>query len=306
MLGIVLGASCAVGPLVPPADAETIARLSVTVNPKKDVVRVPGPFFVDADRVFLHVPSSSGVFLLSGERIRHHFPLPDAADVLDLAASEEWLAVGVRPPDPYAVDLHIFELENGSLRQRVKSGNPFLRIEPDFAARWRVLVGSEGVGVFHPPAAATYPLWNADTGIVPSSEQVGRARAGLGFGRGDRWIVHPDGSVERGSRGRTDQVVPAGVGDFVGGRADGTAFVRVDGAESGTLPREIVLHAYRAGVAVGETRLPTVSRTVKVDRLESAGTPVRVVDDRIFWLYLGYDFIEVRAIPLPFRPSAGS
>jgi hypothetical protein len=191
------------------------------------------------------------------------------------------------------VDLFVFDFPGRRRLDRLQSANPFLHTTNDDLA-WRVVAGAELVGVFHTESAATYPLWRRGQGLVPSSEQVGRARAGIGFGD-ERWIPLPDGSVDRWVRGRTENVVPPGGEPFVGGFPDGTAVLLAPGSDPSQLTGEIHLTLHHQGQPVGDVSLPAVSPSARGSRRVLTGPAVRIQDDRYYWLYLGYDYVEIRS-----------
>ncbi len=280
-----------------PAEDDVVARLSVTVDPDdQDRVHLPGPFAVapGGGEVVLQVPVAEGVFLLSGSDILHHFPVPSDAGVRDLALSSEMMVAGAAPPEGrVTVDLFVFDYPGRRSIDRLRSANPFLRTAADDPG-WHVSIGGKVVGVYHTESAATYPLWTRGRGIIPSTEQVGRAHAGIGFGD-TRWIPHRDGSVERWTRGRTTPVAPAGSGLFIGGFEDGTAAMLASGPEPGELPEKIRLTLYRDGEPTGDVVLPAVGPSARGDSRLLRGPAVCVQGDRFYWLYLGYDYVEIRS-----------
>lgn len=282
------------------AGATTVARLSVTAGPEGSPGELPGPFAVlpGGDRVVLHVPASDGLLVLRGTELLQHLPVPPGFQVADLDASRKLIVAGA--PTPHGritIELAIFDVESGRLLGRVESANPFLKIASDSTKGWRVVAGESLAGVFHPPTAASYPLWDRNAGIVPSTDQVGRALAGIGFDDDTRWVPNPDGSVGRREHGRTDTVLEAGHGVFVGGLSDGTVFMRPDDGAKITNGRsvEVPLHAYRNGQAIGEVRLRVANARHGATRVP-AEPVVRVAGDRLYWMFLGDDFLEVRTV----------
>lgn len=276
---------------------DVVARLSVTVDPDDaGDVHLPGPFAVtpDGQQAVLQVPVAEGFFVLSGTDILHHFQVPADAGVRDVTVTSRLLVAGATPQDDrVSVDLFVFDFPARRRLDRLQSANPFLHTSNHDLA-WRVAAGTELVGVFHTQTAATYPLWRRGQGLVPSSEQVGRARAGIGFGD-ERWIPLPDGSVDRWTRGRTENVVPPGGAMFVGGFADGTAALLAPGSDPMQLPEEIHLTLHRGGQPVGDVSLPAVSPSARGSRRLLTGSAVRIQGDRYYWLYLGYDYVEIRS-----------
>lgn len=285
-----------------PGMADAVARVSVTLHPDKTgALRLPGPFsvFPGGRQAVLYVPASRGLFVLEQQRIVHHLPLPSTFQVESLDSSDQLIVAGSRPQGTHvSVDLLVFDRGAGSTLARVESANPFLRVDAEQGRTWRVVAGKEQVGVFHPPTAATYPLWHRSDGLVPSQEQIGRARSGIGLHDGDRWVPHPDGSVERRVDGRTESALESDHGTFVGALDDGTVLMRVEESadEPSVLPRELVLHAFRDGNAVGKIRLRSRSSSAVGTGHRTVGPPVQLRGNLLYWLYLGHDYLEVRTI----------
>lgn len=289
------------------ARAETLARFARDVS---EDAAPPGPFAVlpDGKRVAVCVPSSEGILLLEGSRVVAHLPVPPGLGVDDLDARGNLLVSGAALPDGrLTIRLGVFDLERRALVMRIDSANPFLRMDPDSSTGWRAVAGTDLAGVFHPPTAASYPLWDRNAGIIPSSDQIGRAHAGIGFDGRDRWAPQPDGSVGRHRGGPTEVVLEAGHGAFVGGLSDGTLLMRREGCDAARdteLPEVIVLDAYRDGKAVGSVRLRARAHHVPANRTMFHGRLVRVSGDRIAWVYAGDDGFEIRSIDP--RLAAGS
>ena len=259
-----------------------------------DAPTLPGPFAVlpGGDQVVLHVPASKGLLLLQGSRIVRHIPLPSAFPVQSLDASSRFIVAGARPlAGRITIALRIFDPADGKLLARVESANPFLRMSADSSKGWRVVAGASRAGIFHPPTAATYPLWDLTDGVVASADQIGRAQAGIGFEGPNRWVPQPDGSVGRRDPGRTIPVLEAGHGAFIGGLSNGTVLVRgEDSAESA------VVLAFRNGQAIGEIRLRVAPPRAARDPHDMPGPLVQVHADRLYWTYLDRDLMEIRTI----------
>lgn len=291
----------------PPVVAgDRIARLSITLEHRGDTAVVPGPFTVlpDGKRVAIDVPESDGILLVEGDRILHHFPLPaNAAGIDGLAASSTLLVAGRRPRDgPTNVDLFVFDLQTGLFVERIESANPFLRAPAEGRDTWRIVVDGDRVGVFEPTTAATYPLWDRGTGFIVGSQQVVQSTAGLGFGDSAKWIPNPDGSVDRKVRGRSEPFASAGEGEFLGDFGEeGIVLLQSAGdpASPPTLPRELVVHALEGERAIAELRVEAVDPAVDSDRRLLSGRPAQVSATRLYWVYLGPDYLEVRAADLP-------
>jgi len=296
----------------PSVRGEAVARVSVTVNADgRGTVAVPGPFAVipGSNRIAIHVPEAGGVFVLAGDSILHYFELPPGSVVHDIQATEGLLAVGWRIPPPRndTVEIHVFDLGTGKRVERIRSANPYLRIGASEGEElWRVVLEGDTVGVYHPPAAASFPLWNRETGPVPGSEQMSQARAGIGF-EGAIWVPHPDGTVDRKVRGRTEPFSGLGEGEFIDGPTSTTAVLLqpAPGDPPGgerELPDDLVVHVLEKDVAISTQRLSAVGADAVPARRIVAGRPVRAVGGRLYWIHLGFDYVEVRATPLP-RPT---
>jgi hypothetical protein len=292
-----------------PLRAETIARLAAPDAAGE--AAPPGPFALlpDGKRVAVQVPASAGILVLEGARVVAHLPLPHGLAVDDLDAKGDLLVSGAALSGGHlTIQIGVFDVARSELVIRVDSANPFLRMHPDSSRGWRAVAGNDRAGVFHPPTAASYPLWDREIGIVPSSEQMGRAHAGIGFEERDRWVPEPDGSVGRRHGGPTAVVLEAGHGTFVGGLDDDTLLMRRDGSDAAadaTLPEVIVLDAYRGGEAIGSVRLRARAHHVPAERALFHGRPVRVTGGRVVWAYAGDEGLEIRAIEPRFT-SPGS
>jgi len=293
----------------PFVEGEAVARVSVTVDPDgRGTVAVPGPFTVvpGSGRVAIHVPEAGGVFVLAGDSIVHYFELPAGSVVHDIQATGELLAVGWRVPPSRndTVEIHVFDLKTGQHIERIRSANPYLRIGANAGEElWRVVVEGGTVGVYHPPSAASFPLWNRETGPVPGSEQMSRARAGVGF-EDAVWVPHPDGTVDRKVRGRTEPFSGLGEGEFIDGPT-ATIAVLLQAAPGDPpggereLPEELVVHVLEKDVAISTQRLSAVGADAVPARRVVAGRPVRAIGRRLYWIHLGHDYVEVRMAPLP-------
>lgn len=301
------------GAASPRVEGTSIARVAITVSADSGgTVRLPGPFAVlpGGNRVAVNVPESEGILLLEGDRILHHFPLPSKSAghrFDDLEASETLLVAG-RSSYREAVhaDLFVFDLSWGRMIQRIQSANPYLETNAENRAGWRVVVEGDRVGVFHPPSATTYPLWDRAEGVIAGSDQMVRATLGLGFGTSATWIPNPDGSVDRKLRGGAEPLVAPGEGKFVDGAGPGVVVLLVSGpadAPGKVLPREWVVHVLEGDHTISELRLDALSPAVDAKRLELTGRPVQVRDGRLFWEYLGPDYLEIRSTALP-SPAA--
>ncbi|MFN8177419.1 MAG: hypothetical protein U0167_05800 [bacterium] len=294
-------------PAAPPrVEGRPFAHVAITVAiDSTGTIHVPGPFAVlpGNRRVAVRVPESDGILLLEGDRIVHHFPLADSFDVDDLAASDSMLVAGRRPPEgAITVDLFLFDLLTGRMIQRIQSANPFLRAPATGRDLYRVVVEGSRVGVFDPTASASYPLWDRASGVVIGGDQMVQATSGLGFGASAVWIPNPDGSVDLKLPGHSKRLVDPGEGEFVGGAGRETiVLLSPSGAaeKERELPGELVVHVLEADRAIAELRLVAVSPAVDVERRVVTGRPVQVRDGRLYWLYLGPDFLEVRSTELP-------
>ena len=300
----------------PPAGASspvvagtTIAHLTITMAPDSSgVVRVPGPFVVlpGGVRVAVNVPEAEGILLLEGDRIVHHFPLAATTSnwpISEMAASDSLLVAGRRSRgQPITVDLFAFDLESGRLVQRIQSGNPYLEAPAEGRDLWRIVVEGSRVGVFHPPAASTYPLWDRVQGVIAGSEQMVQGTMGLGFGPNALWIPNPDGSVDRKLPGRAEPLVGTGEGEFVGsvGREIAVLLVSdVPASPESLLPREFVVHVLEEDRAISELRLDAMNPAIAVERVALAGRPMQVRDGRVYWLHVGAGYLEIRSTALP-------
>jgi hypothetical protein len=299
-----------------PIEGEPFARVSVTVDPDESgTIEVPSPFTIvpGTKRVAIHVPEAEGIFLLEGERILHHYPREDAV-MHDLEATERMIVAGQRS-DGGAVNviLDVFDLETGEKIDHVQSANPYLRIEGEGSDLWRVVVAGNRVGVYQPGAGASYPLWDRDTGYVASSEQIARASAGIGFGGETAWIPHPDGSISRKHRGQTRFVTDVHGGEFIDPVSDRAILllqpaesVRSDADGDFLLPRELGVRIVDDDGSKHDFQLVSLSSRVRASRLVIQGRPVRVYAGRVYWIYLGIDFLEIRSTPIGGPGGAGS
>jgi hypothetical protein len=302
-----------------PIHGETFARVSVTVDPDgSGTILVPSPFAVvpETGRVAINVPEAEGILLLEKERILHHFPLPSGSTpVHDLAAAGRLLVAGRHAGEGLStVDLQIFDLRTGLSIASVQSNNPHLRVDPGAGEQWRVVIDGTRVGVFHPPTAASYPLWIREEGVLPGPVQMARASAGIGFGSGAAWTPEPDGSVSARTRGATVTFADPGLGEFLDPVLDRAvllgqpvATVRADADGETLLPHEIGVRLVDVAGKRTDFRLQTMAADVKARRLVIQGRPVRVVGDRIYWMYLGRDYLEIRTVPaseIPGTPLA--
>lgn len=308
------------GPIVTPlsgARAEpkalegvTVARISVTVDPDdRGTIQVPSPFTVlpGSDRIAIHVPEADGIFLLEGERILHHFPRPPGApDPEDMDATADLLAAGApRVTDLVTADLSLYDLRTRKLLDRISTANPYLRVDFEMSDLWRVVVEDGRAGVYHPGAGATYPLWTRDGGVVPSADQMTGASAGLGFGGEARLTPLADGTVALQRRAQTVPFADADAGEFLDPAPDGAALflqpavaVRSDADGDLLLPHEIAVRRLAADGTRADFRLDSIDSGVKAKRLVIHGRPVRVRGDRVYWIFLGADFLEIRAATL--------
>ena len=153
-----------------------------------------------------------------------------------------------------------------------------------------------------PTTAATYPLWDRDEGFIVGSRQVVESTAGVGFGESAQWIPNPDGSVDRKVRGRSEPFAAAGEGEFIGAFGeDGVVLLQSasDPDAPPVLPRELVVHVLEGDHAIAELRVEAVSPALDADRLMLPGRPAQVREGRLYWSYLGPDYVEIRAIDLP-------
>ncbi len=284
---------------------ETVARVAITLAERDGAALVPGPFAVlpGGRRVALALAEADGILLLEGDRIVHHFPLPgDAHEFDDMAASPALLVAGRRMLGASAfVDLFVYDLQSGREVERVQSANPYLRPPADGRDRWRIVLEGTLLGAFDPSMAATYPLWDAKAGVIAGGEQVVRSTSGVGFDDAAVWVPNPDGSVNRKGRGVSEPFAAPGAGEFVGGLGDSVVVVLADddpAAPERRLPRELVVRVQEADT-IRELRLPAVDGAVKEDVRIVPGRPVRMLGGRLYWCYLGPDYLEIRAAAVP-------
>ena len=281
-----------------------MARTSITLVPRDGAVRVPGPFTVlpGGRRVALELPETNGILLLEGERIVHFFPLPEEVSSWeDMAASPTLLAIGrrVRGGNVF-VDLVVFDLRRDERVQRVQTANPYLRPPDHGPDDWRIVLAGGQLGVFEPRMAATYPLWDRKEGIIAGGEQVVQSTAGVGLDEEAHWIPDPDGSVSRKVRGRSEPFAAPGAGEFLGGLGDSVLVLlagdRTDGPR--LLPRELVVRVQNEHT-IRELRLPAVDDAVVEEHRVLPGRPAMVTGGRLYWCYLGPDYLEIRSAAIP-------
>lgn len=297
---------------------ETFARLSVTVDPDETgTIVVPSPFTVipGSRRVAVYVPESDGIFLLEGERIVHHFPAaPGEEPPDDLDATGDLLVAGRRSDDPYVTaELRIYDLRTGSKVTSFRSRNPNLRVPPEAAGLWRVVVGPEIAGVYHPDVGASFPLWTRAGGPVASSAQIEGASTGIGFGGRTKVVPFADGSVSVRHGTRTESFAGPDEGDYVdavpgGGMLFLQPAVAVPSDSDGDvlLPPEQPMRLLDADGRRTDFRLRALDKGVKAARLVIRGRAVRVRGSRVYWIFLGTDFLEIRSAELSEIARAGS
>lgn len=293
-----------------PLRGVTVARISVTVDPdERGTIQVPSPFTVlpGSDRIAIHVPEADGIFVLEGERILHHLPRPPGApEPQDLEAAAGLLAAGApQVTERITADLALYDLAGGLLLDRVSSANPFLRVDFEMSDLWRVVVEDGTVGVYHPGAGATYPLWTRAGRLVPSSDQMTRASAGIGFGGEVKLAPLADGTVHLHRRAQETTFATADDGEFLDPAPGGSALflqpaaaVRADSDGDLLLPHEIDVRRLTAAGERADFSLDSIDHGVRAKRLVIHGRPVRVRGDRVYWIFLGADFLEIRAANL--------
>jgi len=291
-----------------PIEGSVHARVSVTVDPDdRGTILVPSPFAIvpGTDRVVVHVPESGGIFLLQGERILHHFPLPaDLSELDDMATAESTFVAGRHLAEGLVtVRLGVFDPWTGRSIASIASNNPHLRVDAEREDLWRAVIEGDLVGVFHPDAGASYPLWSRETGPVASAEQLAGARAGIGFEGETKWIPHPDGSVSRQTRGRTVEFVGPGRGEFVDAVSDHAVLlappeetVRADADGDFLLSRELRGRLVDEEGTETDFRLRSASPDVRARRLVIRGRPFRAREGRIYWIFVGPDYLEIRKV----------
>jgi hypothetical protein len=292
-------------------EGEMFARISVTVDPDKSgTIQVPSPFAVlpGGKRLAIYVPESGGVFVLEREDILHHFPYAaEDSRIDDLAAAGDLLVIGQRGTgERITATLGICDLKQGRLLDIVRSANPHLRVEGLGEDLWRLAVTERRVGVYHPPTGATYPLWDAEKGLLDGSEQMAAARAGLGLEGDVAWIPSPDGTLARKERGQTETVSDADVGDFLDVVSDELVLllqpeimVRSDAGWDFLLPHELAMRLLHKDGSMNDFTLESMSRDVAASRLVIHGRPVCAHEGRLYWIFLGSDYLEVRSAPVP-------
>jgi hypothetical protein len=223
-----------------------------------------------------------------------------------MTAAETFFVAGRHMPSGIVtVEIRVFDLLAGRALATVESRNPRLRVDLEAEELWRTVIVGSRAGVFHPETGATYPLWDRATGPVPSTEQLEGATAGLEFGADTRWIPAADGSVSRSTRGRTVEVVPAGRGEFLDAVSDHAVLlaqpvstVRADADGEALLSREIGVRLVGEGGVEKDFQLRAMSKSVHAHRLVVSGRPIRVHEGRIYWIYLGPDYMEIRTVPV--------
>jgi hypothetical protein len=310
--GLLAGSAPAADSVV---SGDVYARVSVTVEPDESgTILVPSPFAIvpESNRVVIHVPESGGIFLLEGERILHHYPLVHGVGLLhDMAADVGLFVAGRHGVEGLAtVDLWVFDLRTGEAVATIQSKNPHLRVELGTEALWRTLIEDTRVGIFHPGAGASFPLWERETGTVLSAEQMAGASGGIGLAGERKWVPDAGGTVSVWSRGRTVKFVAADRGEFldaVGYRAvllsQPAPTVRADADGDFLLSHELGVRLVDGDGVETDFRLQSMSPDVRASRLVIQGRPVRVHGDRIYWIYLGRDFLEIRTVPVSEIPG---
>ncbi len=298
-----------------PIHGEVVARLSITVSPdEQGSLLVPSPFAVlpGGEGIAIHVPESGGIFLLKGRRIVRHLPLPqDVVRLHDLQATDRHLVAGRRPgKGRNTCLLDIFALDDKTIPERLASSNPHLRCVGEGADHWRVVTQDELIGVYHPGSGSSVPLWRAGDGFLDGSEQMAGQRAGIGLSDGAAWVPNPDGSVSRKERGRSRDVTGALDGFFLDGQPNGDVFLLeptdvadLPGEGGILLPTVLRVRHWQREAVITELSLVAASSRVEADRLVVQGRPVRVQDGRLYWIYVGYDFLEIRSMEVPVGPS---
>lgn len=274
-------------------------------------VALPGPFAVlpGRDEVAIVAPQSSQILVMRGDALLRRLPFSGPpAD--DLCATSDWLVAGraVRPPAPQTVELLVFPAGKTGGPTEVKSSNPYLRRRDEPGARlWRVVVEGGVVGVFHPNAAATYPLWAAGEGPIASGDQLSRSRAGVGWRRAG-WVPNPDGSVDRKVRGRAVPFWDAGADEYVAPLGDaGIVLLTPTPEDPPGGDRELPARAWNVRLVHEDGRVHDwkLRARAKAPPPHAApyavtGRPVTVLGDRLYWLALGDGTVEVRTAPWSF------
>jgi hypothetical protein len=203
------------------------------------------------------------------------------------------------------VELRVFDLLDGRALASVESRNPQLHVDLEAEDLWRVVIVGSRAAVFHPATGATVPLWDRGAGPVPSADQVAGATAGLDFDADTKWIPHPDGTVSRSTRGRTVEIVAPGRGEFLDAVSDRAVLlaqpaetVRADADGEMLLSRELGVRLVEEGGLERDFRLRAIAEHVRATRLVVRGRPIRVHEGRIYWIFLGQDYMEIRTAPV--------
>jgi hypothetical protein len=290
---------------------DVIVRIAVTIHPDDEgTLQVPSPFAIvpGTDRVILHVPESEGIFVLEGDRILHHYPLDSGLlELDDLAASGELLAAGRRPDDGRnTAEIAVFDLLTGRDVDHIRSANPHLRVGFEAAHLWRLVVASGRVGVYQPESGGTFPLWERGRGLIPSSEQIAQAVSGIGFAETEaRFVPLVDGSVSLRRRSSEVPFVESGNGEFLDGATESAVLmwppagtVRSDADGDFLLSRELVVRFVGWAGKRFDFRLESIDRGVEATRLVVSGRPVRIHGTRMYWIFIGPDYLDIRAVDL--------
>lgn len=292
----------------PALSGDVAARIAVTMDPDSTgTIHVPSPFSIvpGTSDIMLVVPESDGAFLLRGDRILHHFPLP-ISRVHDLEVSSELLVTGRRPEVGHTtVDLEIIDFPSRRRLDRVQSANPFLRIQGPGYELWRVVLEGDRVGIYDPSRGASYPLWVRGEGRVLSSDQIALASPGIGWNGALAWMPLSDGTVSRTHRGRSELFTSGDEGEFLEAVTEDSALllaptrsVRVDSDGEYLLDRELAIRWRRLDGATRDFRIETTSSDMHAKRIVMRGRMVRVRDAALYWIFAGYDYLEIRTLPL--------
>ena len=312
---VAAGASTASAARAAELTGEVVAELRFTEKrTDTGAVGLPGPFAVlpGRDEIAIVAPQSSQILVMRGDALLRRLPFAGPpAD--DLCATDDWLVAGraVRPPASQTVELLVFPAGEVGEATKVKSSNPYLRRRNEPGARlWRVVVEDDVAGVFHPNAAATYPLWAAGEGPIASVDQLSRSRAGVGWQRAG-WVPNPDGSVDRKVRGRAVPFWDAGADEYLAPLGDvGILLLAPTPEDPPGGDRELPALAWNVRLVHEDGRaldwkLRARAKAPAKDAAPYAvtGRPVTVHGDRLYWLALSDGTVEVRSAPWHFGAS---
>jgi hypothetical protein len=98
-------------------------------------------------------------------------------------------------------------------------------------------------------------------------------------------------------------------GFFLDGSPDGDLFLLeptdvadLPGEHGILLPPVLRVRQWHGETAITEIRLKASSSRTGAERLVVQGRPVQISGNRLYWLFVGFDFLEIRSMAIPTVP----